>query len=153
MGAFDISTLLPCPPAYTDYAAITPGTFDPDTPAACSLNTLYRTQSTIDVGSLFSVLLVAGRQYRVGCEGSFTQESLQGAIIYIKYWAPSAWDDDIDDTETDSFVGEDELPYWCPYTSKLNETAGGLWYGGQRGEFTALETGTYVFYFLEYSVK
>jgi hypothetical protein len=145
MGIYYPQSSDPCPPEYSDYEAITPGTLDPDTPAPIVLNTLYRTDFVSpDDAALFSVTLVTGKEYRIACEASATQPSFTWYANGIKYWKPSDWTGDIDDTPTGSiFETEDSGTKWCPYNYKLNEYVVNKWVGGFRMEITATETGVY----------
>jgi len=155
MGAFDNVTLLPCPADIDDYEAIVGGAGgNPCTPAEAALNTLYKTDYIGERPGVvvFKETLVAGRKYRISVETERTQGELENSHAELYVWSPTDWPGettgDLDETYKDE-SDEDSGTQWCPHNYKLNVEIGEGWWGGRRYEFTADETGEWVFMFTD----
>ena len=142
MGSFNTTTLLPCPPEYSDYEAINAGTLAVPQ-SGISLNNFYRSDYIFSGAyeAYYSLSLTIGKKYRFAVEGNYTQSSFDFDAVSISYWSPTDWGG----AATATISALDAAPLWCPYSSELNRNLGVVT-GGFRVAFVATETGTWRFY-------
>lgn len=134
------------------------GGWDVGSLVSANIGIPYKSQMTVNITggvTICKVPLVKDKKYQISAECYKTLNTLRNEYVsYIDIWSPSDWPGTIADPRTPTFQksGLDEGPFILPHDYVLNEYD--AWYdppywGGNRIEFTATETGDWVILFFE----
>jgi len=129
------------------------GGWDVSSLATALKNIPYKSLMTVNITggvTIFKTQLTAGKKYQISVECYKTLEELRNEYIsYIDIWSPTDWPASIADPRNPTFrkQGLDSGPFIVPHDYVLNEAD--EWYeppfwGGNRIEITATESGLYV---------